>query len=449
MLQSAMKARDQYDDEPIAIGFVCANAAPLFDSRERGYCGGMEKRAWLFATELARRYADCRIRFFIRSNIPRPSRETAGVQLVDGRAAQPWVQRIAHATYPYVQFHRSWPYVRITKWRQSLVWKIPCRLAWAAWSIATFARLRAGPRPRPHFNRFQVDVFVTFGVCPDSADAIASARRLGVPSVLMVAANAELLLARQEHVDSRSEWQWRLATYCINEPDFVVVQTEAQQRLLSGAPLKRETQLIRNPVDLRPGNCNRANGDAHSIVWVGRSDSHHKRPAICLELARMLPAYRFTMVMNRESDDIFNDIARQAPPNVQIVERASPAEMMKLFSSAEVFVSTSVAAEEGFPNVMLEAAVCGAVVVSLEADPDGLLSDGSLGICCSGDLVQMVKVVDHLMSNVAERRIRAERAAAYVRANHDLETQVQQLHEFLVRIVNATNRKPQFSAATG
>jgi len=38
----------------LRVAFVCPTAAPFFDRQQPGYTGGMEKRAWLFASGLAR-----------------------------------------------------------------------------------------------------------------------------------------------------------------------------------------------------------------------------------------------------------------------------------------------------------------------------------------------------------------------------------------------------------
>jgi glycosyltransferase involved in cell wall biosynthesis len=213
--------------------------------------------------------------------------------------------------------------------------------------------------------------------------------------------------------------------------------------LLREGPAQRDATVIRNPILLPPGGVRPADQEhtRQQVLWVGRSDEHIKRPAFCLELARRLPHVNFTMVMNRERADVYQRIVAEAPANVSIVDRVAPDAMPGYFEKSLALINTSPRDEEGFPNVFLEAAATGTVVVSLEADPDGLLSQGPLGVCCRGDMDHMAYVIGDLFQNRDERRRLAQAAAEYVRLNHSVETQVARLYEFLTSIAGSQRRQ--------
>ncbi|HVX14552.1 MAG TPA: glycosyltransferase family 4 protein [Pirellulales bacterium] len=289
-------------------------------------------------------------------------------------------------------------------------------------------------RVRKIFGDLKSDVLLTFGVSPDSADAILSARQYKVPIVFVVAADAELRSACSEGKAWCPGGRGSLARFCLENADYVIAQTETQRHMLTGALPDREVRLIRNPIDLMAIPQRTSSDGSTAVIWVGRSDKHHKRPAICLELATMLPSYSFLMIMNRECEEIYEDIVERAPRNVRVIERVSPTEMLQQLASAQLFISTSAAEEEGFPNVFLEAALVGTAIVSLEADPDGLLSEGPLGVCCQGDLYRMARTMESLLQDQHERKRLANKAAEYVQMNHDLGSQVTKLYEFLASI---------------
>jgi glycosyltransferase involved in cell wall biosynthesis len=426
----------------LRVAFFCPTAAPFFDRQQPGYTGGMEKRAWLFATGLSQAYPECRVAAVVRPAKGRLADWHRDIRLVPLPPRRPWVQRMADDTYRAVEFRSAGPFVKVNHWDASLWWKLPCRVLWGAWSAATRAQARSGPRVRSEFSCVPADVLIAFSANLESADAIASARRYGITSVLATASDSDLHMAAGRGVLADVEDAGAVARFCLENADHVIVQTERQRVLLHEGPAARDATVIRNPIRLSAGDVQAAEESRRRVLWVGRSDENIKRPALCLELARRLPQINFTMVMNREEANVYEKIVGGAPANVSIVDRVAPDAMPGYFAQSLALINTTPRDEEGFPNVFLEAAATGTVVVSLEADPDGLLSNGPLGICCQGDLDRMASVLGDLSQDRDKRRRLAEQAAEYVRNNHSLEMQVARLYEFLVTIATGPARQP-------
>ena len=80
---------------------------------------------------------------------------------------------------------------------------------------------------------------------------------------------------------------------------------------------------------------------------------------------------------------------------------ASLDDVNRLLDSAHVFVNTSVALGEGFPNTFIQAWLRGTPVLSLEVDPDSLLADGNLGLCSENSSDQMVRNLQSLLGDPA------------------------------------------------
>jgi hypothetical protein len=105
-----------------------------------------------------------------------------------------------------------------------------------------------------------------------------------------------------------------------------------------------------------------------------------------------------------------------------------------------LFVSTSAAEFEGFPNVFLEAGNNGAALVSLEADPDGLFTAHGCGVWCGGSPERLAAAVADLWDNTPARAALVERMGEYIRAHHDAGDRAAELHDLLRTLVAADDR---------
>jgi glycosyltransferase involved in cell wall biosynthesis len=152
---------------------------------------------------------------------------------------------------------------------------------------------------------------------------------------------------------------------------------------------------------------------------------------LCLELAERCPEIPFTMILNRRYADVFDEVQRRRPANVRIVERVPHAEIGQYFRRARALVSTSSAVWEGFPNTFLQAGAAGAVVLSLEVDPDGLLARHGCGLAAGGSLDRLAGDLRRVWSDAPLAASLAARMRAYIESYHALDGRIAELEAML------------------
>jgi len=93
------------------------------------------------------------------------------------------------------------------------------------------------------------------------------------------------------------------------------------------------------------------------------------------------------------------------------------AEAVSVMASSKVLLNTS--PSEGFSNAFLEAWFLGRPVLSLNSDPDGLLSDSEpRGICARGSMDAMGEGFRRLLADRGTRREMGEAGRRRVESHH-------------------------------
>jgi glycosyltransferase involved in cell wall biosynthesis len=119
------------------------------------------------------------------------------------------------------------------------------------------------------------------------------------------------------------------------------------------------------------------------VAWVGML-RQHKRPDLLVEIARDLPDVRFVVcggVTQHRSPAGYSArmvTALKSVTNIEFLGQVPPEISIQVIRNAALLLSTS--DSEGFPSTFLEAWTNGTPVISIEVDPDQLLSNGGLGV---------------------------------------------------------------------
>ncbi|MEO8464126.1 MAG: glycosyltransferase family 4 protein [Gammaproteobacteria bacterium] len=188
----------------------------------------------------------------------------------------------------------------------------------------------------------------------------------------------------------------------------------------------------RQPLEATP-----APSSAPYVLWVGNLKTI-KHPEHFIRLAAELPNIGVEFWMAGGIQDavyarMLNDRA-SLPGSFRYLGAQSPDEVDSLIKGSLFLVSTS--AEEGFPNVFIQAWLQRRTVVSLSFDPGNMLVTEKIGLC-SGSHAAFKHDVSRLVADRALRESTGERAFQFAIANCDPETNVRRLEAFLIEVASA------------
>jgi len=153
------------------------------------------------------------------------------------------------------------------------------------------------------------------------------------------------------------------------------------------------------------------------ILWVGNSLSK-KQPGLFVELAKLLPEYKFVMIMSSAEGGLHDEIKSQSTSvnNLEYLGFVPFSEISQYFKKAHLFVSTSL--REGFPNTFLQSWQYGTPVISLNIDPDNVIFDHKLGFI-SHDIQQMMLDIKVMFSDTNKYIEYSNNTKAYVEKYHE------------------------------
>lgn len=171
----------------------------------------------------------------------------------------------------------------------------------------------------------------------------------------------------------------RMFKFGVRHASCIVAQTHAQESLLREAYGRNAAAVVPNFHDLPVGNSHR--GPRLTVLWIANL-KRLKRPEIFLDLARDLKAHDigFKVIGRRDDsvwgDEIFERISTSR--NVEYVGELEVEEVNAQLEQSHLLVSTS--EFEGLPNTFIQAWMRGVPTVTLNIDPDEVISEHQLGI---------------------------------------------------------------------
>lgn len=424
------------------VCFVSYHAYPLFDRTCRLPIGGAETHAWMLANELSQR-PGFEVHFVVKA--PRWfRRQRAGnVTLWNvGDGLDPVRQFVSE----HVEVRPEAPWIRVRNWRPSLLWKIPL--------LAAFRPFRgANPPPgeiHPVYEQMKPDAVCCFGVSGHAATAMASARRCGARTLLFLESNNDLderFVPGSDYLTPYGE-RGDICHFVLEAADRIIAQSEFQKAILAQRG-GRTSHRMWNAIDCdwwdRLAKSSSRTLENHRVaspyvLWIGRADEFHKRPALCLELARQCRGLPFVMILNPGEKQVEAAIRANAPDNVTIIPQVPFEEMPSVFSHARIYVSTGSKAYEGAPNVFLQSAASAVPILSLEVSGE-LLDESGGGWCANGNLGQLADWLLELWNHPAASGTMGSRGRQFVETQGSLKSVVDELARNLAE-VTATRETP-------
>ena len=161
----------------------------------------------------------------------------------------------------------------------------------------------------------------------------------------------------------------------------------------------------------------------NSLLWVG-TFKDVKQPDLLLKIAKILPKYNFIMIGGEgKNPELFNNIKNEANKisNLQIIGFVPHNEVVNYYKKAVLLINTSKV--EGFPNVFLEAWINSIPIISLNVDPDGIITKFKLGYH-SKQFDNMIENIKVLMENRSLREEMGNNGRKYIENYHNIKNVV-------------------------
>jgi glycosyltransferase involved in cell wall biosynthesis len=414
----------------LRVCIVALNAYPAVDPESGATVGGIETGAWTVARGLASE-PDFDVHFAVRHTA------TIRRRTVDGVRIEPIIERlynVRRSVSQAVETCSGFTGIRIRRWSPALLWQIPV----LALARPFHRRTPLETKLTSLLDRIDADVYMTLGNSGVSALVMQTSVQRNRQGILWFQANTDLddavfagELPAGRTLNEYGESPVALRT-AIERASTLIAQTQWQQQ----QALKqtgREATILRNPIDPSKWDTGDSNDTAEQtggVLWIGRFDRFHKRPHLCLDVARQCPEIGFTLVINRGDPDVEREIRSGVPKNVRLVDYVPRDRMPGWFRDSRLFLSTGNPDFEGFPNVLLEAAASGTPIASLE-DFDGFLARSGSGESASGDVEVLSNIVRSLLSDSSKWEECSKRGQQYVRHHHSIKAVVEQLRGVL------------------
>lgn len=172
------------------------------------------------------------------------------------------------------------------------------------------------------------------------------------------------------------------------------------------------------------------------ILWVGRS-AHYKNPDAFVDLAERFPDNKFVMICNYSKYDhgFMTGLKQRLKKilNLRFVDYVPYPEMEKYYEQTKLLVNTS--EFEGFPNTFIEAAMHSTPILSLNVNPNEMLSYYNGGICCDGNWERFIESFSYLVGNEQKLAEYGRNAYDYAEKNHQLKKAVEKIDGIIKAVV--------------
>ena len=204
----------------------------------------------------------------------------------------------------------------------------------------------------------------------------------------------------------------------IKMADSVTVQNETQKNLLE-QNFQVEGKLIRNPIPHKNRFKKTYKQNPPIVLWVG-SLAEVKQPQLFVELARDIPDVKFQMIGGKSgSPELYQEIMYGSHnlDNFEYLGVIPYEKIDQYFCKATILVNTSLF--EGFPNSFLQAWINYLPVVSLNVNPDNILSTYSMGLH-SKNFRHLKDDVKNLLCNSELMMEMGLNGRMYVEEHHDI-----------------------------
>ncbi len=205
--------------------------------------------------------------------------------------------------------------------------------------------------------------------------------------------------------------------YGIRNSTSIIAQTEQQAGLLQKHYGVTAARIVPNfqPVPVEP----KKQDTPVKVVWVSNLKPM-KRPGLFIDLARKYQSdvdVKFIMIGRAENSLWCKQVIEEIKDvqSLDYVGERTQEEVNAILAQSHIFVNTS--SYEGFPNTFIQAWMREVPVVSLDVDPDNILSSRSIGYR-SGSFAALCRDLEKLIGDKQLRQSMGNAARDYAIENH-------------------------------
>lgn len=225
-----------------------------------------------------------------------------------------------------------------------------------------------------------------------------------------------LRLADAFILDGMIEWAKRKSS-------LVFCQTASQEEAFE--------KNFHRPAEIVPNSFNFTNSTQSEkeniVLWVGNFRAT-KQPAIFLEIAQQLRHHEnWQFVMIGEPDEATRPLLEQMDhlPNFTCLGSLSYGETHHWFQKAKIYINTS--SIEGFPNTFIQAWLSKCHILSLNSDPDGLLTRKGLGQVFHNQMEALTSHLDQRLHQPCEMDGNLDEAYCFAKHYFDIHRNSQKM----------------------
>lgn len=211
----------------------------------------------------------------------------------------------------------------------------------------------------------------------------------------------------------------RMNKWALSNASAVIAQNLTQYNLASD---RLGTEVYQIPNCYEPEMAEPIDWDFDSpvVFWAGRLTSW-KQPELVAELAESLPEINFVMAGGPGDKNLASKVQKRADEqeNLAYVGHVPFSAIDRYFAAADIFLNTS--KNEGFPNTFLQAWANETPVVSLQVDPNEILSSKGIGINAEGSISKLRDRIYKLSTNPSRIEKLGKASRSYLSENHSVE----------------------------
>lgn len=175
------------------------------------------------------------------------------------------------------------------------------------------------------------------------------------------------------------------------------------------------------------------------IIWIG-TIYPIKQPSLFLKIPNHFPNYKFLMIGGSVDLEFYEKIknASKDIPNLEFKGFIPHNKIFDYYKKAILLINTS--KTEGFPNIFLEAWSCSIPVISLNINPDGIISKYKLGFH-SKTFNKMLDDIKTLLEDKELLETMGKNGRKYVEENHEISKIADQYENLMENLVKKIPKK--------